>query len=94
MHPHFADGVALVPRCLAAALQVGVGLTSDGCDASQEALQWQPLWLRLWRLVFSQPGRRSGRYVHPVEVAHVPTRSGPQVTNQGYHDPGLSQFIW
>ena len=37
-------------------------------------------------------GRRSGRYVHPVGVAPVPTRSGPQVTNQGY--PGLSQFIW
>ena len=37
-------------------------------------------------------GRRSGRYVHPVGVAPVPTRSGPQVTNPGY--PGLSQFIW
>ena len=36
-------------------------------------------------------GRRSGRYVQPVGVAPVPTRSGPQVTNPGY--PQLSQFI-
>ena len=26
-------------------------------------------------------GQRSGRYVHPVGVAPVPTRSGPQITN-------------
>ena len=37
-------------------------------------------------------GRRSGRYVHHVGVAPVPTLSGPQVTNPKY--PGLSQFIW
>ena len=37
-------------------------------------------------------GRRSGRYVRPVGVAPVLTRSGPQDTNLGY--PGLSQFIW
>ena len=34
-------------------------------------------------------GQRSGRYVHPVRVAPVPTHSGPKVTNQGY--PGLSE---
>ena len=37
-------------------------------------------------------GLRSGRYVHPVGVVAVRTRSGPQVTIQGY--PVLSQFIW
>ena len=47
---------------------------------------------RLWSWSSPSTGRRSGRYVHPVGVAPVPTRSGPQVTNQGY--PGLSQFIW
>ena len=28
------------------------------------------------------PGQRSGLHVHPVRVAPVPTRLGPQVTNQ------------
>ena len=37
-------------------------------------------------------GRRSGRHVHSLGVAPVPTCSGPQATNPGY--PGLSQFIW
>ena len=37
-------------------------------------------------------GQRSGRYVHPIGVAPVQTRWGPQVTIPGY--PGLSQFIW
>ena len=37
-------------------------------------------------------GQRADLYVHPVGVAPVPTRSGPQVTIPGY--PGLSQFIW
>ena len=49
------------------------------------------LWQRLWRAVFSQHWTKI-LYVHPVGVAPVPTRSGPQVTNPGY--PGLSQFIW
>ena len=50
------------------------------------------LWSRLWRLVSPSTGRRSGRNVHPMGIAPVLTRSGPQVTKQRY--PGLSQFIW
>ena len=44
----------MVLWCLAAAS--GRGSDSDGCDASHAVaiLQWHPLWLRLWRLVFSQ----------------------------------------
>ena len=37
-------------------------------------------------------GQRSGLYVHPVWVAPVSTRPGPQLTNPGYS--WLSQCIW
>ena len=86
MHPNFADG--------ALPLQVGVGLTRMAVTPRRRRLFCSgTLCGRGYGGWFSpSTGQRSDRYVHPVGVAPVPTRSEPQVTNQGY--PGLSQFIW
>ena len=89
MRPHVAD-VATVPRCCKWAC---VWLGWLRCLVGG-VLQWHPLWLRLWRLVFSQhwTNLKIRPICYPVRVVPVPTRSGPQVSNQGY--PGLFQFIY
>ena len=76
--PHFADG--------AMPLQVGVGLTRMAVTPRQLRLFCSgTLCGRGYGDWFSpSTGQRSGLYVHPVGVAPVPTRSGPQVTIQGY----------
>ena len=96
--PPQGSTLLMVPQCLAAAR--GRGFESDGCwlrrlaggghfaVAQSVAESMEAGFLP----ALDVGGRRSGRYVHPVGVAPVQTRSGPQVTNQGY--PGLSQFIW
>ena len=92
MHPHRA------PLCWwchgASPLQVGVGLIWMAVTPRRlRPFCSGTLCGRGYRGWFSpSTGRRSGLYVHPVGVAPVPTRSGPQVTKPGY--PGLSQFIW
>ena len=88
MHPHFADG--------ALQLQVGVGLTRTRMAVTplrRRLFCSGTLCGRSYGGWFSpSTGQRSGQCVHPIGVAPVPTRSGPQVTNPGY--PGSSQFIW
>ena len=92
MHPHRA------PLCWwcqsALQLQVDMGLTLMAVTPSLLLPFCSgTLYGRGYGGWFSpSTGRRSGQYVHPVRVAPVPARSGPQLTNQGY--PGLSQFIW
>ena len=64
MHPHFADG-ATVPRCCKWAW-VWLGWLQRLAGG---VLQWHPLWLRLWRLVFSQHWTKIRPICYPVGVA-------------------------
>ena len=85
MHPHFADG--------ALPLQVGVGLTQMAVTPRRQRLFCSgTLCGRGYGGWFCpSTGQRSGRYVYPVGIAPVLTRSGPQVRERRFFHPAASE---
>ena len=93
VHPHRAP---LCWSCYGSSqLQVGVGLTRTAATPCRRRrfCTFCGRGYGGWYSSSPSTGRRSGRYVHPVEVAPVPTRSGPRVANPGYPGLSWSQFI-